>query len=1648
MPAHEDRQKVKEDVVKTFRSKVLVACPNLVTLKEQRIISNLPLKIFEDVYSKVFNADMKLATKVLFNQYKDSSDGLLPIPLLSAPNEGGHLYNYDFSDHLGEGEEELKSIYTIKKAADFFSEAVLDNLPTLVISDVDSDGSIAQSIAVDVRKLTGQRISISSRDYNSQEMGFNLEQIQQYVEDSELRDDDPFLVICADMGSNQKHNQEQFLKRYPKGKLIIADHHTLQAENRVEENLPRSVLVSPFVKGSARLSLKRGGGVSGSYLLYSIVSMSLRSIKSNADFALQRNNGLAKFIELGNEEFVNRLRPLREMAKVANLLEYTDTDIRMKPLNEFEIERAYKVSALTNKGKSLGKWITESQKKNIDSIRGIIGDESAEVFQSLRVRMLEQNHIARSIFESLGIIFAKQKTGELSNKEVPELIASNIVDINADTSADRNYLELLRPYVFNFEYENQFPEDVKGIWLKIATTCLNSVGKIESEIIEEIRAHKLIVEVPRGGKDFITITRPENPLISTVFTERQRSMAYSSASKEVDMSVTYLSKDKVVIKARSEHSLRDILSHEGVSDPEVKDLLSNITFSGHANIGYIEFPVLRNVNPIDYIERLADVVDLKIKSILDKRVLENVIEVAPIHLDIMKEIFQKMRLHLEPSVSPNLVMRISENSHFEDAYTAQMRSIKDIAEEDPWMSTSESLNFEQTSRLSIPNQAIKAVLNANFTSALGVKYLPNGNYMVNKVITATQLENSKNKLVLEIPLDKERKALKKYYIDKYVATGKHITEIPRDEAMSSLKFMRDGSDVFKKNESLMLGAMDRLGADSYIVIDVEADGGANAVCIMVGLAIFTKIDGSGEKLSKDDLMHRLAHDGKNISNYREIGEGEFIANEQLKVELTSHAINKDGTKPIRVSMKTQNLTNLTQEFLDEVGMSSIDAQDQLVEILSNKGKFILQAHNLPYDRNIARVNFPKFYDVMKTGIQLDSAIPSKELELAYVSTTVSVIDRKNFYNASHVGYNLSTLLEDRKKHPAFQYPGLKGDVILDVSGEEINMIDLKTGVSSRVNMDRESLSLHARKNVTSVSSPQYGIAKMLRMLTIKEMISHKPFDDVTKIDFISYGVAALPSKLWEHFQNNYAFEFTLEQNLDNFQVLPDSREFMQSELHVENVDRVDEKFAEYRNYGAGKTYELGVKPTKRAVELFTTISGRDLLKANAIRFLNTNSEQAERYSLAWAYESVLDNHEVTSNPKDMGAGFFDGMSKMTGFPDSLLRKIYDDAYDYKQSRNIRTYKIHETHNVVSPEGDAYQEVHAFLYLLHDKTRNPFANGEFSLDLSINPNYRAINAITQEAAASTIKQTIKDISGVVIDSSSVNSFSSKQVDNFSDDGISIKGQRTGIPSFTCKGILGVDVSTGVKIEVPDFDVDAYRLLSKAERMSVENRLNEAVSAIIFANSLNDKSLTTLGSGMLLRALTSPAVTSALEDVSLLFGNINVSRREYYLKSMCSSISQAIIGKEELKLPGNPEVPPNELDEMVIMFSQCIDKLKNEQGFNSFVSVDDLKHAVEIKKSEFYVYQETIKTGVLVKEVSGFEKPSNFGLPSAALKSITNSLKEHSDINPQLTEGIMNVKKDPLAVFLQTPMVSAMVKISDKNQIKHNNNIATVQRRLGR
>jgi hypothetical protein len=1564
-------QRITDKTVKEFKRDVVLATPGMVTTQEKRIARSIPNEIFEDALRVVFNGDLKLAKDVLYNRLEDMDDS--------------------------EPEREIDRLSTIAPAAHHLADAVMAGENILVISDVDNDGDLAQAIAMEMRNISGAPMSAESREYEPGQHGFDLAQIEQWLQQKDLAPNDRFTVMVADLGTNQRSEQTDFLARYPNGHLIIADHHEPDVDNKVETDAGRSWLVSPFIKGGARMAMRNAGGVSGSFLLYSIFKRCLSELRERGT------------LELDDVAMKTRIGPMRAMAKAGNMLDFVSCDVRLKPLHEVDIKRASDLSRLTSNGRDIGRWLNPRQVVNIKALSGVVGDEAVGELLSFRDELRKANHFAGALRNVLGDVVHGDGKMNVANAVAISLDASPV-----ESSDGVNYVEQLGAYLFNFNYENQLPTSVKNAWLSLAEKCFRDVGKTERKILDALRRYDLIKEI---STDNVLITRPISRAVGAAFSSRMLSKAYHSLSKPVSLSVTFSGDNEIALRSRSEVSMTECLKGLTADLP-----VDDVVYRGHSKSGALVVKGFRGNSPESLLMTMAASLTHEAQHILDNTEVRRALLVTPTHLPLMSEILTKMRVHTEQGASPTLLMRISEDTIFEDKYTVEKLTVSDLVKRREWEVTAEPLDFSGKYALILPNQALKSIANDGFKGALGLTLLPSGSYMAGKVFRARQLAPL-NIPQLVVPLERDRQAMAEEYTEHFKGKERPVIELDRDTAVEAIKFTADGAQVFANTEAKLLGVLDKTGADSYVVVDVEADGAGNADEINVGLAIYKEKPGSGRILSRDEMKSVIQKDPALIRNATPKGDG-FLVNREVSVSLFSQLISRRGGVPIRVSIKTQNLTNLTNELLEEVGEDMLVVEERMLATLDECGTFVVSAHNLPYDNNIMRVNCPRVYERFEEAIHLDSAVPSREYAIAYLNMQVNMIEKVAYYNALHEGYNLNTLLKSDK--PYFDFPSVKGTHVIQVRGEDVFVKALSTQVTTKLKETRADLAERLPYQMKAMELPGYSIEKLMLVATIHDMISKQPIKEINKAPFDGMGHITMSDELWDTFQNNYAYDLSVEQNLVRFAALPDVKELADTSINVE-YDSADDALKSARDLG-GKVIAPAKKRSKKDQEAhdaaLNRFSGMDIIRHNAIQFLRANPDNAERYARAWVYELVLDKYEPTR--KTLPDGIIKGVAEQTGIDPDIITSIYDEVYTYRTALGKESVREVETHNNVGPDGDVFQESNAFMHMLTQRLKNPYLDGPSAYLQGIDPHQGVVDVLCRQAASSTLKQVIRSTSFIVMDDDKLNNYSAKQLEQYSSAEAGIVGTHGTIAKLKSK-------ATGVDIELPDFDAASFRTQPHTDRQAWESVAEYAAIAVVLANSRNQKSVGSDVRPVLEKAYSSPEAMEALSQSAEYFGRMHATTKDARLKSIMKVLCDAIVDGKPLKVPFNKELSKADLDVVANAARTGIEALRNSQNFPSKVDISAIEEVLNTSLGQYLASEQTRASakegGGAVTEVTGYEPVDSTGKRSltAIKKHIDNAIDDMVELNPDLVYSLETTKKEPVDFMLKSPLVNGVMAL---------------------
>jgi hypothetical protein len=1560
---------------------------------EKRGFQQLDNEFFRSSLRDIYHGDVTLARQVMSGNYSK--------------------INKD------EAKAPLKEIHTLDRASATIISAVEGKKPILLIGDNDADGSFGQGIGLEFKFQTGADITTSPKTFSPAQHSFSIQQIDDWVADKGISPDSDFVVLTVDIGTNQRAEQSAFIARYPNAKLIITDHHTPKFNAKliitdhhtpkldhytpklnakfiitdhhtpklnwmVEEDLPNSMLVSPYMVGS--LSTGNTSYVAGGYILNVVLEKATREVLLTRGVDADRVSELVK--------------PMEAMAEASNLLDCIEGDVRLKPLLQALVDKARECGQLITIG-GLGGWVSSRQSEKIMAFGREVNAPMSESLFEIRDNILRQNHLAKSL---LGLF---DRLGEEDIKIGDELLKASSVPY--DASDDVDYISRIKGPLVHLTYNNELSGKDKSDWLKYACNVFKSVSREEKAILNFIREHKLLSE--RSNNE-VVITEPVHSMVESLFSSAQLRKAHFGMARPMHISVKHSGTKLIRANIRSSVSLFDALGRVAEKFPAFE-----FGFNGHGGSGELSMSTRSGqLFPANILDQLQEYMTEKVIELKVDVKLNNLVEVEFANIGLIGKINEVTKAVIYGGEERQIqaIVTLSDDLIVMDSFSRESLSLSDVVARNPWEYTKFDIDFHDTVAI-LSNSAIKTILDSDFESKAKFTQIGSKAFMLNDVVTPEQYKIA-NVVKLKTHREKEQAKLSKFYDDNFVKKGVTAIPVTREEAKEALLFNKNGADTFEKFEAVTLGLMNSIGSDAHVVLDVEtADGlGQAAKLTNIGMMIYVRTPNSGKSISGSTFESLRTSAPDSILNSRFIeSSNSYIINEELTLELSSKFINEDDT---RVLVSIENLTQISNKMLQELGSSIEETQATLVAYLSQFGLITFQAHNLPFDSNICSSNLPGLKKLMDEHVYLDTALLAKNERLAYMNTQVVYIGREPYVSGVSGSYNLLSLLKDDSQKQ-FQFPSLKNNKLIKVIGEDVYVTTRSSQTTSKLSMTRDELTEFVKFNTQELSAKdvQYGIQKLMKMASVRDIIETVPAPKLEKVEFKSFGLPETVEALWDSFQSHYAFDQTMDANISKFIKNPDVAAVLLSDMSVEvpNINEIPEVQIA-REFGTGDMFNPNPKKkrTKKDQAVFEntryTLTPMDVLKANTIDFLENNVEMQNRYANSWAYLNVLDHYEPSM--KHVDADIILGVSNVTGVSDELIKRIYAETYDYRKIRGgLESYAVEEAHNNNDLTGDAFQEGIVFNDALIQSSKNPHA-----VEAIYAP---AVKLLHKSVAETCINELVNKYVGDVLEGVKLNSFSHKQIENYSRDDEMLRY----VTDDKARGKLKArNLPDGHYVELQDMTSAQWSTFSTDEREDIETKLNIAVDGLVVANSLGLKTVSTDARTILEGVVTSPAVNGALKELREKLGRMVVTNREGAMRVLIKDVLRAGLKGESPKFKINKALSPVDLAFCRSVIVTGSDVLSTRVGVPFTLSMPHLDEAIKSMEIQHEIFEHISINGNLDESLKErYAEEIVKTVKSAVTKAINSAggtLSEHEALNKELALSVTTTKTDPIKFIL--------------------------------
>lgn len=1278
----------------------------LLEKEEIEIFDKIPEEIIENIFKHNFDGNINTAERVLFNRY-------------------GKLQQIE-TEKL----ERFKlKIHNLTKATETIANAIKEDRPVLFLTDTDNDGSLSQAVLIEFMKLIPQDkkklFHIEYAQAIGKSHGFTYEIMDKFAEANNWSNDKSFLIVTADNGINNRSEQEAILSKWKNADLIITDHH-LPNETVVLEN-DRTIIFNPKYQPNEYFQTSKN--ISGANTLGVLLTQVFHSIAP-----VKR----PKYDKAWNTAIEN----IREIGYWANLLDYAGSSLADMPTKPYVIERALKLRPLLNVSTSMSNFITTkySDQDLLDCEIATQGNIKKEWLKD----KLDEIAVLNVFAQRLLSLYNKKKDFDANYvpPEEPEILEEESLDgeedeeklvsrpftgndffeklaieigmdsseLDHDTSINNNYIEQLRPIVFNLaaiDEKDSFETKIADYMSQI----FQSLRQKEKEIMEEMRKFPLYIAQREENSD---ILQPISPATGKIFKRKLLNKAYNEDNKGFRLILNDLDLNVVKGSMRSLYRIQDILS--GKEELE-KRLGMKMMFMGHDKAAGFQIE-MTDPNKIVDQKVLSEINKWISKKVGILKGLDPIKQLPIIELDftsvgLINKINAAVKSNLAGMIGVPAILRFSPDVNHEvwitDNKTTKQINLKDVVNNKKYGYQPIATDLHGGAFIA-PVELLRTIVDSNFEKALNLQYMDDGVFIGQQVEDMNTLSN-----VVEVKGSKREEAdLIKYYKENF--SESNFIDLQREDFknLPYFKFNKYSEKEFDAWENVIIAMLDKTNSGMLAVVDTEGTGlGKAPKCFNIGSTNIVIDDKSGEIIKEevikesyfktsngydviltdaqkeslleipfnedpDDLnekkatiLYKNSLDGISsecfiypgyykelniVKNMKELENGEFVINRKVKGSASSFLIKG---KDFAITKDFENLTGISQNMLNEIGISPAEVDKRLVEYYSglknadgSNMKIIFQAHNMPYDKGVVSSNFGNFNKLMEKHIISDTAKIARANKLAYDNTPVSsfvnvdgIPAKVYFYDSPYSEYSLSTFLAMTQKGKGGVFPDTTENYLLRYTPETnlFSIIDRKKADEFILEVDYNDLWDNVDDGGRRVSGdlPNNAVKYSVERLSSRTMIRNIMLNEDLKVKRLQFKPNEKPfANLLRFFQDNYHFDSTIHENLNNFQKA------------IEQTSRADLN------------------------ELFTLVPMVDF----AERFLQENKKIQAKFHDSWIYEKVLKFYEPTVKdiviPKDV----VEQVNYLTDIPSSKIKDILKDIVNFEKAYGLETVMVHEQHN--------------------------------------------------------------------------------------------------------------------------------------------------------------------------------------------------------------------------------------------------------------------------------------------------------------------------------------------------------------------------------
>lgn len=1293
------------------------------------MLDKIPDRVLDGIFRHNFNGSMATAQRVLLNRHSQIEER-----------------------EVRDLESEKRKIANLGKAVEWLRGALEGSREVLFVTDNDNDGSLAQATLLEfvqaIPPEQRKRVNVEYAQPLTQVRGITLEIVAKAATARGWDRDADFLVVTADNGINNDEEVQRIKAAYPHASVIVTDHH-LPDRNAVKED-DRSLIFNPKYKPTAYFREKN---ISGANTLGVLLTETLRP-------------------ESLTVEARRHVENMAEIGRWANLLDYANADLLDMPSRPYDIDRALHLRPLLNVSNSMAPFVVaKPTARDLEDIEEVSGGAVEAKWLSERIaNVAALNAMSRRL---LGVVKGYDAlSGSLSLKDTYATLTSAIQEEAPKfTSINPNYIEQLRPLLFNFAItgaKDTFTTEMAGFMEKV----FESLRAEEREIIAALRETELLRQDRRPNS---AILYPVHPSVSRVFTRKLLGKAYNRENNGFLLTLSHLTDKEASGSMRSLYPMSAIM--EGQEEIE-RRLGVTLSFQGHEMAaGFFIRATGDTVITDKTLSALNAWLDGRVASLKEAErinMLPNV-EADFASIGLLNKVNIACRAHLAGMWGVPTVLRLPRDKDGEiwvtDPETTAQVSLRSLVETKHYGYQAISTDFNGGA-IVVPVEMLRAIVaDRRNDLVLRMTCMDDGVYIGSQVVSHASLPE-----LTRLAADRtDTEALAEYY-EKTFAKDNFVTLSRKDfENLPYFKYNRHGTQEFNQWEALVLALLDETGQDFLSVLDTEGTGlGRAPKCFNIGAVNLHAAPGSGETLPEDEFDNRLfrdqdgrefvltraqmksmvpAEEDETIEDFADIADratvlysssisngfepamyvypgraheltpvrnrvrrddGTVVFNRSLEGVAFSYLV---AEKDFAVTKELENLTGLSNGIVKRLGQSAGKVDAAIVSRLSHTrnaegkpAKFLFQAHNMPYDKGVVSANFRRLDDFMNAQTTSDTAKLARRAKLAYDATPVCSFE--GVEGIPPKAYFYDSPYSDYSMTTFLDRiaNSNKGGVFPDINARFL----------LRYAADTERFSIIDREKNTET----------LLQATLHELrtMAGTQADDEGSLTQGHRVVSDLP---------NNAVKYSVERMSLHAMV----RNILLDKPAAISMVALNEQEEEYRsalelfqrNYHFDSSLDENIVNFHRSLsskqenaDMFQFVNMEHL----GARFLHANREIQARFHDAWIYEKVLSCCEPATTRKTPNSAELEQINYLTDLPSRKIKEVYENIVEFKRRHGIAHALVHEQHNNVRFHSEDGQGLADVVY----EAVLPQYLGMMKF---LNPYYRSIDAAVKEMVTNNV-----------------------------------------------------------------------------------------------------------------------------------------------------------------------------------------------------------------------------------------------------------------------------------------------------------------------